>query len=45
MTREEVDPAVLIENKNIKQATQDYLIVNPWAYQFIPGEKLENMHM
>ena len=45
MTREEVDPEVLILNKNIKQATQDYLMKNPWAFEYIPGEKIENIQM
>lgn len=37
LTRQEVDPAVLIENRAVKQATQDYLQRNPWAFEFVPG--------
>jgi STIP1 family protein 1 len=37
LTRQEVDPNILIENRAVKQATQDYLVRNPWAFEFIPG--------
>ena len=45
MTREEVNPNILILNKPIKYATQEYLIKNPWAYQRIYGETLEQLSM
>lgn len=45
MTREEVDPEVMIFNKNIKQATSDYLMKNPWSFEFVPCEKLANIWM
>ena len=45
MTREQVDPHILIVNKQIKQATQDYLMNNPWAFERIYGETLEQISM
>ena len=45
MTREEVDPKVLILNKQIKQATQDFLMNNPWAFERVYGETLEQISM
>lgn len=45
MTREEVDPNVLILNKQIKQATQDFLMQNPWAFERIYGETLDQISM
>ena len=41
MTREEVDTNVLIINKQIKQATEDFLQKNPWAFERMYGETLE----
>jgi len=40
LTREEVNPEMLILNKNLKQATQDFLQKNPWAFEYIPGQPL-----
>lgn len=45
MTREEVDPDVLILNKQIKHATQDFLMQNPWAFERIYGETLNQISM
>lgn len=45
MTREEVDVKVLIPNKSIKYASQDYLLNNPWAFERVYGEKLEDIRM
>lgn len=45
LTREEVDPRVLIPNKNIKQAIQDFLASNPWAFEYIPGQTTADMKM
>lgn len=45
MTREEVDPKVLILNKQIKQATQDFLMNNPWAFERVYGETLDQISM
>jgi hypothetical protein len=45
MTREDVNPKVMLVNKNIKQATQDYLVKNPWAFEHVPGQKLSDLHM
>ena len=41
MTREDVDPKVLILNKQIKLATQDYLMLNPWAFERLYGETID----
>jgi STIP1 homology and U-box containing protein 1 len=45
LTREEVNPEVLIVNKNIKQAAQEYLEKNPWAFEHIPGQTLESLKL
>lgn len=45
MTREEVNVNILILNKSIKYATQDYLLNNPWAFERIYGEKLADIKM
>jgi len=45
MTREEVNPTVLIINRNIKQAAAEYLVINPWAFEHIPGQKLKDLSM
>lgn len=45
LTREEVDPDILIPNKNIKHAIQEFLAANPWAFEYIPGHTLEHMKM
>lgn len=45
MTREEVDVNVLIPNKSIKYASQDYLLNNPWAFECVYGEKMEDIKM
>lgn len=45
MTREDVNPAILILNKQIKQATQDFLQKNPWAFERIYGENIDQLSM
>lgn len=37
LTRQEVNPTILIENQSIKQATQDFVLKNPWAFEYVPG--------
>ena len=32
LTREEVDPNNMTENKAVKTATEEFLSKNPWAY-------------
>ena len=32
VTRQQVDPNVLIPNHMLKKASQDFLTQNPWAY-------------
>lgn len=39
MTREDVNPAILIPNKSLKYASQDYLLNNPWAFERIYGDR------
>lgn len=43
MTREEVDPNILILNKSLKYATQDYLLNNPWAFERVYGETVDDI--
>lgn len=45
LTREEVKTTDLIINRNIKQAIQEFLAENPWAFEYIPGHTLADMHM
>lgn len=45
MTREHVNPNVLIINKQIRIATQEYLQQNPWAFERIYGENLAQLQM
>ena len=45
MTRQQLNPDVLIPNQNIKQATSEFLVQNPWAFEYIPGQTLEALHM
>lgn len=45
MTREEVDTSILILNKSLKYAIQDYLLNNPWAFERVYGEKLEEIKL
>ena len=45
MTREYVDPGQMIINQNIKHATEEFLRVNPWAFEFIPGDNLHTVEM
>ena len=43
ITREDVDPSILIPNKSLKYAIQDYLVNNPWAFERVYGETLGNI--
>ncbi|CDW77754.1 u-box domain protein [Stylonychia lemnae] len=45
ITRQSVDPNILIPNHYLKQATEYYLERNPWAFQYIPGELYLQYHM
>ena len=45
MTREQVCPASLTINQNIKHATEEFLRVNPWAYEYIPGDNIHTVEM
>ena len=45
VTREEVDPKILIENKHLKHATADFLTKHPWAFERVYGETIEQIHM
>ena len=40
---QKVDPNIIIPNVAIKYLTETYLDENPWAYDFNPREKLENI--
>ena len=37
LTRETVDPNILIVNRGLKQAISDFFKHNPWAYRHVPG--------
>ena len=43
ITAKVVDPNVMIFNKRIKQATEEFLQKNPWASNFDPREKYQNL--
>ena len=45
ITREEVDPMIMIGNIYLKKAADDFLVNNPWAYQYIPGEDIYSVKM
>merc|ERR1711990_247554 len=45
ITRQEVDPSILIENKHIKHATADFLAHNPWAFERVFHETINQIHM
>lgn len=44
-TRQEVNPRVLILNKPIKQACQDFLEKHPWAFERVNGETIDIIQM
>lgn len=45
ITREQVDPKIMITNIYLKKAADDFLVNNPWAYQYIPGEDIYSVKM
>ena len=45
MTREEVKTSNLVINKQIKHATEEFLMKNPWGFEHFPGENIDNIHM
>ena len=45
LTREEVDPKVLIQNKNLKHAIEEFLRKNPWAFEYCYGDNIHSVHM
>lgn len=45
ITRQEVDPNVMIPNHMLKKASEDFLSKNPWAYQHIINEDFRNLMM
>ena len=45
ITRQEVNPEVLIKNIHIKHATADFLTKNPWAFEHVYAETLHKIHM
>mmetsp|Transcript_29609 Transcript_29609/g.39383 ORF Transcript_29609/g.39383 Transcript_29609/m.39383 type:complete len:95 (+) Transcript_29609:1008-1292(+) len=38
LTSQPVNPDVIIPNKRIKKATEDFIEKNPWAYDFDPRQ-------
>ena len=45
LTREEVDSTKLITNQSIKQATEEFLRANPWAFEFCPYDTIHSVTM
>ena len=45
VTRQQVDPDVLIPNHMLKKASQDFLSQNPWAYQHLINEDYNTILM
>ena len=43
VTMQKVDPEVMIANKALKAATEKFLDEHPWAFQFNPREKIEDI--
>ena len=43
ITQNKVDPDLLIKNLNIAAATETFLDENPWAYEYNPKEKFEDI--
>jgi len=37
ITREKVCPDIMIQNRQLKKAIDDFLAANPWAYKHMPG--------
>jgi len=40
-----VDPAIILPNKRIKRAIENFLAKNPWAYNFDPREKYDKIKL
>ena len=45
ITRQEVNPKMLIDNIHIKHATADYLANNPWAFEHVYNESMHQVHL
>ena len=45
LTREEVRKSIMIPNKKIKHATEEFLRKNPWGFEHFPGDSIESVHM
>ena len=45
ITRQQVDPNVLIPNHMLKKAGEDFLARNPWAYQHVINEDYREIMM
>ena len=45
ITRQEVDPSVLIPNHMLKKASEDFLSHNPWAYEHVMNEDYRRLMM
>ena len=45
VTRDIVDKNVMISNHHLKKASDDFLLTNPWAYQYIPGDNMYTVKM
>ena len=38
-----LDERVLIENKRLREAAEDFVRQNPWAFEFVPSEDLKDI--
>lgn len=45
LTREEVNPNVLIQNKNLKHSIEEFIRKNPWAFEYFPGDSIHSVNM
>jgi hypothetical protein len=45
ISQETLDAKDLITNLNVKHATEDYLAKNPWIFEFLQNEKIEQLRL
>jgi len=43
MTRQKICPDIIIENRELKNAIEDFLLKNPWAYKHVRGQTSDKM--
>ena len=45
LTREECNKNIIIPNKKIKHATEEFLRENPWGFEHFPGDNIQTVIM